>query len=228
MRATVEFVERKFDEFNRLCFGGRLEPLPVKLSDAKTFMGKVEYKWRTVGGRREKYDFVMRVNTRVDLPEDELEDIILHEMIHYYLGVNRLEDTAPHGKLFLSLMNQINERYGRHITVSRKYSVAQTAQTVDARPRLHIVAVVTMADGRVGVKVIPRVEERILNYYNGMLSWDKVKAIDLFLTSDPFFNSFPNSGALKAYIVDKRDIDAHLTDSMRLECDGRTVRVPRD
>lgn len=43
MRPTIEYVERKFDEFNKLCFGGKLPKLPFKISNARNFLGQITF-----------------------------------------------------------------------------------------------------------------------------------------------------------------------------------------
>lgn len=194
-----------------MCFGGRL-PLPaIKLSDAKTFLGRVGYKVRRRrDGTLEKYDFVLHINTRIDLPEAELEDTLLHEMIHYYIGVNNLEDTSSHGQLFTGMMNEINRRFGRHITVTHRGNAQQNEQAVDRRPRLHVVAVITLTDGRTGVKVVPRIIERITMFRRQMMESGRVKSIEFYLTDNPFFNRYPNSTALRVYFLDRETITAQL------------------
>lgn len=164
MMATKEYVERKFDEFNRQIFAGKLPSLPIELSDAKTFLGVCVCKKRKRSdGSIEKYDFRLRINTRMDLPESEIEDTIIHEMIHYYIGVNQLNDSSAHGPLFLHLMHNINEKYHRHLSVSFKGNAEQNSQFADKRAHWHVVAKVIFADGRTGVKVLPRVLTGILN-----------------------------------------------------------------
>ena len=70
MKSTVPYIEQKFEEFNRQMFGGKLPKIPVELSDAKTFLGQCVYKKRRKPfGKTELYDFRLRINTRVDLPE---------------------------------------------------------------------------------------------------------------------------------------------------------------
>ena len=121
MKATVEYIEKKFEEFNRQMFAGKLPKLSIELSNAKTFLGQCAFKKRlTVFGKVKLYDFRMRISTRFDLTEREIEDTIIHEMIHYYIGVNNLKDTSAHGQLFRQMMNSINERYGRSLTISHK------------------------------------------------------------------------------------------------------------
>ena len=84
MNITIPYVKQKFEEFNQQMFAGKLPMLPIRLSDAKTFLGVCTYKKRKgKDGKLEKYDFTLRINTRIDLLEEEVEDTIIHEMIHY-------------------------------------------------------------------------------------------------------------------------------------------------
>lgn len=224
MRATKEYVERKFGEFNQLMFGGRLPKIPVELSDAKTFMGQCVYRRRRRrNGTVEKYDFRLRINTRFDLPEQEIEDIIIHEMIHYFIGVFQLHDTSAHGQLFRQMMNQINEKYHRHVSISFKGTKRQNEQAVDKRPRWHVVARVELSDGRIAMKVLPRVVQSILRFYNTLMASKEVKSVDLFMSNDVFFNRYPNSSAPRVHFIDDKELQQHLKGAERMGCDGRTI-----
>jgi len=44
MTATIQFVRETFSKFNKLCFEDKLPPIPVVLTYARTFLGKVTYK----------------------------------------------------------------------------------------------------------------------------------------------------------------------------------------
>lgn len=224
MKATVPYVEKKFEEFNQLFFAGKLPKLPIELSDAKSFLGRITFKKRKVDGDKdEMYDFKLRINTRIDLPEEEMEDVIIHEMIHYFIGVNQMKDTAPHGPLFLHMMDTINAKFGRHITVSRKASKEESEQSYDTSSRYHVVAVVLFKNGKTGIKVIPRIIPKIIAYYNGMMATGDVDKLYLYMTNNPFFNRFPNSAALKAHIVDLVEINQYLQNAKVLECDGNRI-----
>ena len=54
------------------------------------------------------------------MDERLLEDTIIHEMIHYHILSNQLQDTSAHGKLFRKMMDDINARFGRNVTISHK------------------------------------------------------------------------------------------------------------
>ncbi|MDO4497365.1 MAG: SprT-like domain-containing protein [Bacteroidales bacterium] len=121
MKATKEYVEQKFGEYNQLMFDGQLPPLPIELGHARGYLGKLCYKKkRNFWGRTTCFDFKMRINAALDMSESLLEDTIIHEMIHYYIGYKKLKDTSPHGQLFRAMMKDINTRFDRHITISVK------------------------------------------------------------------------------------------------------------
>ena len=128
MKPSVSYIQSCFDEYNARFFGGALPPIPVKLSNARTFLGKVTFvkrrKWLFGDWTYER--FVLRINTRFDLPEELVQDTILHEMIHYYIAVNQLKDTSTHGRLFRREMARINTEGNRHITISYKIQSLQS------------------------------------------------------------------------------------------------------
>ena len=94
MKATVPYIEQKFEEFNRQMFGGKLPKIPVELSDAKTFLGQCVFRTR-----RKPF--------------------------------GKTEDVSSHGPLFLSIMNEINRKFGRNLTVSHKSTKEQREQLQD-------------------------------------------------------------------------------------------------
>lgn len=219
MKATIPYVEKRFEEFNQLMFDGKLPKLPIELSDAKTFLGLCVYKKRrTILGRTECYDFKLRISTRIDLVEAEVEDIIIHEMIHYYIGYNNLKDSSAHGRVFRHIMNTINEKFGRHIKISHKLTKEEKEQLYDTKRRWRVVAYVTFKDGRTGVKVLPRIMPRIANYYNAVSRESSVESIELYMTNNPFFNRYPSSSAFRVHYIDKAEADKHLQGAEKMGC----------
>ena len=130
MKASVEYIQAQFDAYNRQYFGGTLPPLPIKLSHAKGFLGKVTFVKRRqwLFGPYRNENFVLRINVKIDLPEEVVQDTILHEMIHYYIAVNQLKDTSAHGRLFRAEMARINAEGNRHIRISYRLNEEQLAQ----------------------------------------------------------------------------------------------------
>lgn len=218
MNITIPYVKGKFDEFNRLIFSGRLPEIQVQLSNAKTFLGQCVCKKRLAAdGRPEYYDFKLKINTRITLSDQELEDTIIHEMIHYYIALNRLEDVSSHGPVFIRLMNEINRNFHRHISVSFRGTQAQREEAVDTRSRYHVVAVVLFADGSSGIKVLPRILPKILNYHRGILKDKRVSQVQFYMSNHPFFNRFPCSSTLKVHLLKQSDFIDYLCDAQKIE-----------
>ncbi|MBQ9296444.1 MAG: SprT-like domain-containing protein [Paludibacteraceae bacterium] len=206
MKPTIEYIQTRFDEYNERFFGGSLPHVPVKLSHAKGFLGKVTYTRRKQGlfrGYRNE-DFVLRINVRIDLPEPIIEDTILHEMIHYYIAVNQWTDTSTHGQLFRREMARINREGHRHITISHRLSASEQSQAVLTKGR--VVAVVHFADGKTGIKVVPKQIKHILAWHRQALTVAKFNSeithISWYYTDDEYFSKYPSSMALRIYLID--------------------------
>ena len=224
MKPTISYIEQKFEEFNRKMFGGKLPKIPVLLSNARTFIGMCTFrKRRTLFGNVEYSDFKLRINSRIDLPESEIEDTIIHEMIHYFIAYHRLKDTSAHGQVFRSMMNDINERYNRNITISHKSTKEQKELLMDTRRKWHVIAIVHFHDGRTGIKVLPRIKERIANYYRNVGSSREIESIDLYFSDNPFFNRYPCSSAFNVIFADRQTIEQNISDAKRLVCKGTDI-----
>lgn len=201
MKPSIDYIQSRFDEYNARFFGGALPPVPVKLSHAKGFLGKVTFTRRKQGlfSGYKNENFVLRINTRIDLPEELIQDTILHEMIHYYNAVNQFKDTSVHGRLFRREMARINAAGDRHITISHRLTDEQRAQAIVHKTRA--VALVRFSDGKTGIKVVPN-QERHIRY------WDKaakrrfpVSSIDWYFSDNDYFARFPSSVAMKIYLI---------------------------
>ena len=221
MIATLTFLQKRFETFNDAYFGGALPAVPLKLSRAVRSLGACTYKKRRkLFGGLEYYDFCIRISTKYDLPENELEDILLHEMIHYEILVNQQRDTSAHGQLFRARMKEFNDKYGRHITVSHRFTPQEQAQleaqaiAKGKKPVERVVARVTLKDGRVGVKVLPDIPRRINAYRRGLLLSGQVATIELFRTADPYFARFPKSSALNLFFPQDPDFNSHFPPSL--------------
>ena len=179
MRPTISYIQSRFDEYNYRFFGGSLPALPIKLSHAKGFLGKVTFTRRKHGlfSGDQNEDFVLRINVRIDLPEEVVEDTILHEMIHYYIAVNQWKDSSTHGVLFRREMQRINETGGRHITISHRLNEAQQAEAHVHKKR--VVAVVRFAAPR--------------RFAISQIEW--------YYTDNEYFAKYPSSIAMKIFLI---------------------------
>jgi len=213
MRPTKEYIERKYEELNNLCFGGELPVVPIQMSRARTYLGQLGFKRRRRLLRGwENYSFVLRISVRIDLPEDEVIDTLLHEMIHLAIASRQQKDTSTHGRLFRQMMADINKRYGRHITISHRKT--KTEQEQDTQRRTHLICVSTFNTGEQGITIAAK--SRIFSLWNLMPHFPKVIATEWLLSYDPFFNRFPRALTPKIYHIEKEALKEHLRDAKPL------------
>ncbi len=208
MIPSVEYLEERFDTFNEMCFGGALPRIPIKLSGARGFVGRLQYKpvrdWRGRVVRCE--DFVLRISKRFDLPEAEVEDTLIHEMIHYWIAFAGVRDSSTHGRVFRAKMKEINSLYGRHLTISHKSTPEELDR--DTRVREHHVCVSRLADGRTAVTVAA---STCVSKIRRMLRWSPtVRSSTWFESTDPWFNRFPRCRTAKLFPVDPEELEKHV------------------
>ena len=135
MTPDLEYIQKAFDRYNALCFRGELPGIRLELSRARTYLGRYEEKRPQVRflGRRfslptAEPQRLIRISTAFDLTPEQQDDVIIHEMIHYYLAWKGLADRVPHGPHFRQLMEAINSRFGRHIVVRYKMGAPAVGQ----------------------------------------------------------------------------------------------------
>lgn len=202
MTPTREQMRAWFDTFNRQYFNGEL-PLPrLALGSSRTRLGSMSCRRRrTLTGWRFS-DFAIRLSTYYDCTEREMQTVLLHEMIHYYIAWKGIRDDAPHGSVFRSIMNRLNTRHGWNISVSASMRGRKTAAPHnDRRPRL----VLALENSR-GECFLTVVNPR----YAAQLKSRLKNAVDAtqrawFVSTDPFFSDFTTVRSLRARKV-KREV----------------------
>ena len=224
MTPTVEYIREHFDLYNRQMFGGTLPVPPIHLTNARTYMGQMTCKKRVgLFGKKHFSDFALRISKRFDFSEQELQDTLIHEMIHYYIAYNQLQDTSSHGQIFRQMMNGINGKFNRHLTVSHRTSREERLQVIGSKPRPRVFAIVLMADGYHYIKSVPRIKQRILTMHRRLASSPLIQSVSWYYSTDPFFALFPSSMGTRVQRINLADIQPHLTAATPLHCDGRTI-----
>ena len=208
MTPTVGYLEERFDAFNEMCFGSALPRISIRLSNARSFVGRLQYRrvrnWRGRPVRNE--DFVLRISTRFDLPEAEIEDTLIHEMIHYYIAWKGLRDSSTHGRIFRAMMQEINAKYGRHLTISHKSAPEEL--DAEKRIRAHCLCVCKLADGRTAVTVCATT--RIRSIQRAFRLAPSVLSQQWYVSTDPWFNRFPRCRTPKVFPIEADILLSHL------------------
>lgn len=222
MKATIDYIERKFEEFNNKMFEGMLAKLPFKLSNARTFLGQVRFmREKNEDGTWHYYGFVFAISTLIDLPEEEVEDTIIHEMIHYYILSNQMQDTSPHGEIFQRIMKDINVRFDRNISVT--HTATKEEQESDKEVRQHLLCVLHFTTGKYGITIANK--SRLFQLWDELPKFPKVDQCNWYITSDPFFNRFPRASSAKVYPIPHGELEEHLKGSQKLERRGNNIRI---
>ncbi len=186
---------------------------PMRLSRARRALGQITYsrRRRLFGGwKYSNITFVISALAARDMTAEEVDDIILHEMIHYHILSNQMQDTSAHGRLFRREMQRINNAIGSHITI--------THRTTDKAPdhsslerRQNIVAVVRMHDNTWGIIVVART--RLSQFREQLCTSPQVQEVHWYITTNPYFTRFPRHRSLKYHPLPAAEIRAQLHDA---------------
>lgn len=224
MRANVDIVRKMFRRFNTECFGGVLPELPVVESRAGRALGQFVHPVRYPADKpRGIGECEIRISSRYDFPENEVEDIVIHEMIHYYIWYKKLVDTSAHGKIFRTIMNAINTRHCRNINIRHRGSAEQYDS--DNKVRDNIVCVLHLSDGRRAFTICAK--SRIFELYRIFESSSIVRRMEWFWSRDSRLNRFPQVRTPKYFFLPDTELDDYLGNARKCECDGKTIRTVR-
>ena len=207
MRASLDFITDRFDYFNSLCFAGKLPTVALRISRARTYMGQLRYmNKRNLFGMKKITNITLSVSSRFDMEQDVIEDTLLHEMIHLHILVNQLRDSSAHGPLFRSIMDVINKKYGRNISISHRKT--EQDQASDTQRRRHYICVSTLTDGRTGITLAQ--PSAIFRLWREISLFPLVKETRWYVSTNPYFNRFRRSRTVKIYKADRQELLSQL------------------
>lgn len=113
MIPTISFLQNKFDEFNAWFFSNELPPIVISLCRSKRTYGKFKYVRNAV---KKEIPIRIEISKYFDLPQKNIEEVLIHEMIHYYCCIKNWRTKDPHGYHFLLVAGRINNMSNYHIT----------------------------------------------------------------------------------------------------------------
>jgi len=100
-RRTPEFLQRKYQNLNRKFFDNNLPPVRIEWADLTEY-NRLGETYRDNDGM-----FVVLVDKRTNLRDEDLQDTVFHEMCH--VATWRKEDD-PHGSAFQGCMAGIKRK----------------------------------------------------------------------------------------------------------------------
>ena len=138
MKVTFQRIVEKFKEYNQSYFGGEL-PLPrFRVLNTYSMLGRF-FCYRITGNRRLRGQRI-DVSCYYDLSEAEFRDVLVHEMIHYYLAYKHIDNGLTHGEAFLKACRTFNQQYGMNIKVKARRNEYKRSEDAPLMPWvLHVI-----------------------------------------------------------------------------------------
>lgn len=220
MYANLKFIQEGFAKFNHEIFAGTLPRIPLRIGSSRRTLGSLRYRKSRRAGKTIVTDFTLTISARFDLTQDVIEDTLIHEMIHLYIFINNLTDTSAHGNIFRTMMDTINKRHNRHITISHRSSTTE-AQS-DTMKRNHYILLSKFKTGETYITLISRT--KIFDMQRSLLHIKEIESWEWRYSTDPHFNRYPRSRSLKFYKISPETFK-HLPSTRLCVCDGHTFRL---
>lgn len=119
MEITTDLIEERFEIYNKLYFGGRLLwPDEFYLFKSFRVYGRFSCSSHSPGSRLRNVR--IGISMYYDWTEEQLRDVLIHEMLHYKLERSKNVEKKMHGPRFLKAAAEMNEKYGLNIQVHPK------------------------------------------------------------------------------------------------------------
>lgn len=194
MRPTLQYVEEKFDYYNNLCFGGQLPRPLIKLTQRRESIGRTNMSQRCIDGKYIR-NASIEISIRYDYPEVEYIDTIVHEMIHYYMWMNNIDEESAHGPKFRAIMNEITQKYGIRITIQCDESEeAMIARVTDQN---RYICVITDTNDDMALAIVIR--DKIFQYWDIVPQLPNIKGVKWYVSNRAIFAQFP--ARIKPYFI---------------------------
>lgn len=204
MRATLSFLTDRFERFNRDIFLGILPRPVMHISSGRSFMGQFKVECKKPFLHRSQEIYHLTLSDRYDLGVSILEDVVIHEMIHYLVHYKKMKDSSSHGPIFRNLMNEINRDFGRNITVSHRCTKEELES--DASKTHSIICLCTMTDGR---QLVCRVSQsKVFEIHRAFQDWDKVIDEEWYWVYGRYFNRYRRVLTPRLFSVDEEGLEA--------------------
>ena len=211
MIVTKEWMENRFEIFNRQYFQGQLPKPGFTLSRARTQLGqcRCRYKKRGLWQRNKLESCVIALSTYYDMEEREACNVLLHEMIHYYIAHNQLKDTSAHGRLFRQIAQSLNARWGWQVSVKTSVEGWALAQPQKNTTETFLILAVETSGGACYLSVV-------MPSYAHKLEAEIQKSREVihhrwYTSRDDCFKGFPKVRSLRGRKMSKEDLSRTLS-----------------
>ena len=115
MIADYNTMPEMFSECNRMYFNGSLPTPKYGLINKLNTLARFEFNRNKKGKNPIKWQKI-KFSDCYDFPEDVFRNLMVHELIHYYIAWNGIRDNKDHGKEFMKIANELNTKYNLNVT----------------------------------------------------------------------------------------------------------------
>lgn len=147
MIADYNTMPHMFWECNQMYFNHQLQTPKFGLIHTYRNLGKFEYRWGEKKKPVKKRHMMILMSDYFDFDEDTFRNIMVHEMIHYYLYLNSTSDcstfssflrvmglkNSDHGPEFMAIAELLNQKYGLNISITYDASNIPSAPNAPKR-----------------------------------------------------------------------------------------------
>lgn len=196
MIADETVVRQMFADFNRSIFRNLLPEIPFRFSNAKSYIAKFRYPMLTLGDpAANAHRCVIIFSRAFELERRQLEDVLIHEMIHYLIWLKKIKTESAHDAVFKKYMCEINRQFGRNIRISEKIK-----PIADSKPKKHIFCISNWEN--VPTPLITVCGMKTAKEIDSWLRKDRrVKSHKWYVSLSPLLNSFRKVRTCKAFMV---------------------------
>lgn len=225
MRISADYAKEKFRYFNHLCFGDALPEIKIIINNSRRSLGMFVHPGRSAGNPKSRIrECSLKFSQRFDLDQPIIDDTIIHEMIHFYIWYNDLNDTSTHGHIFRHFMKDINLKHSRNITVTHRCS--ETELNSDTHHRNNFICISRWKNGSTGLTVCART--KIFEIHRLLLGQPDIIHVTWYWSRNPWFNRYPVSRTAKIYhITSETELNANLATATPCEVAGSVFRPKR-
>ena len=114
MKISKGVLEKMFAECNKKYFDSSLI-----MPNISTYIGETSMGLFTVREGRYTRDMKISIARNFNLTNEELRDLLIHEMIHEYVYLK--SGKVSHNRMFKNKMKELNEKYGLDIRKNSKH-----------------------------------------------------------------------------------------------------------
>ncbi|MDE7380795.1 MAG: SprT-like domain-containing protein [Muribaculaceae bacterium] len=223
MIPTLSFLYDRFSRFNIEMFNGKLSTPTIVLTRSTRSLGNISFTKSRKGGVLTYSLSSLGISKCFDRDESEIEDTLIHEMIHLSQLENGIynEETA-HGPYFRAEMKRINSLYGRNVRISNKgISYSDSEDTII----LHYFVLTEFKDGV--VTITRMASTKVFDFKRQIMSMNNVKTTRWYGSISPELNRFPRCLKLKFYNVKEETMYKILSHpgTVEMEFVGRNFQV---